>query len=467
MNVTRSLCALGLLWVATGWTTPALAVSAARVEFVAGRVVAVDVQGRERVLTRGTEVAERDTVDTGSGRVQLRFSDGAYVSLQPQSKFRIDAYRFDGKTDGNERGFFSLLQGGLRTITGLVGRSNKKNYQVTTAVATIGIRGTEYTIQYGNSVSGSVGKGEIAVCNGGGCLDVKNGESYFVKQADLAPVMSTRKSDLPPPTPGDPPGGRFETANNSNDSPNAGGFVSGDQVTSTGSLAGLQLSGTQSLALGVTVNVVCRSACSPAFDLLGSDVVTFNDNGSVASVNAGKDPLTNVTAFGNTGLIAWGVGLDKLGQAFHYVTGPPAMYSDLSSLAISQPVAYFDLIAGSTPMAVNSATGAAVTGVLTGGKLEARFAVGYVNATLDIAIAGSNLTVQANNLGFYDAPGTLGFYGYGATCAETACSAEVKGFIGAGAASAGAIYRVNVSGTTLPGPVIGSAAFANTSPSAQ
>ena len=34
---------------------------------------------------------------------------------------------------------------GLRTITGLVGRSNRDNYKVTTAVATIGIRGTEYT----------------------------------------------------------------------------------------------------------------------------------------------------------------------------------------------------------------------------------------------------------------------------------------------------------------------------------
>ena len=75
---------------------------------------------------------------------------------------------------------------------------------------------------------------------------------------------------------------------------------------------------------------------------------------------------------------------------------------------------------------------------------------------------GSNLTVQADNLAFYDAGGTLGFYGNSAICTVGSCSGEVKGFIGASAQRAGAIYQVNVNGVPLPGPVIGSAAFANT-----
>ena len=451
MNFIRLISVPAVLWLAACWTNPALAAPAARVEFVVGKVVALDTQGRERVLARGATVGEGDTVDTGPGRAQLRFTDGAYVSLQPRSKFRIDAYRFEGRTDGNERGFFSLLQGGLRTITGLVGRTNKSNYQVTTAVATIGIRGTEYTVSYGNSVTGAVGEGEIVVCNGGGCLDVKNGESYFVADADVRPVITGRKTDLPPTQPENAPAE----------------IVAGDTVTSTGSPAGLQLAGTHQLPLGATVNVVCESACYPAFDLLGSDTITFNDDGSVASVNAGNDPLTGADAFGNDGFIAWGVARDRFGQYFHYVTGLPAMYSDLSSLKASQPVAYFDLITQPNPsaIAVNSATGAEVTGKLTGGVLEARFGAGYVNARLDIAIAGTNLTVQANDLGFYDAGGTLGFYNDSATCTSGgACSGEVKGFIGTGAARAGAIYRVNVSGVDLPGPVVGAAAFTNRNP---
>jgi hypothetical protein len=123
-----------------------LAAPAARVEFAIGNPVAISPSGQSRSLVKGVQVESGETVSTNNGRVQLRFTDGAQVSLQPQSEFRIDEYRFDGKADGSERGFFSLFKGGLRTITGLVGRTNRKNYQVTTTVATIGIRGTEYTI---------------------------------------------------------------------------------------------------------------------------------------------------------------------------------------------------------------------------------------------------------------------------------------------------------------------------------
>ena len=144
--------------------TSSYAAPAAQVEFAMGDPVAITAAARERVLHKGDTVESGDLVNTKSGRVQLRFSDGAYVSLQPDTQFRIDEYRYDGKSDGSERGFFSLLKGGLRTITGLVGRQHKRNYQITTTVATIGIRGTEYTLSLNGGLKGSVGEGEIQVC---------------------------------------------------------------------------------------------------------------------------------------------------------------------------------------------------------------------------------------------------------------------------------------------------------------
>ena len=107
-------------------------------DFAIGDVAAVNKAGQSRPVAKGAEIEEGETINTNSGRTQLRFSDGAFVSLQPQSAFRIDQYRYDGKQDGSEKTFLSLLKGGLRTVTGLVGRSNKKNYQVSTTVATIG-----------------------------------------------------------------------------------------------------------------------------------------------------------------------------------------------------------------------------------------------------------------------------------------------------------------------------------------
>ena len=132
------LAAIAAAYPVIGYPAPA-----AQVDFAVGNVTAVGSNGQSRALGKGAQIEQGDTVNTNGGRAQLRFTDGAYVSLQPESQFRIDQYRFDGKQDGNEKGFFSLLKGGLRTITGLVGRSNKANYQVSTSVATIGIRGTE------------------------------------------------------------------------------------------------------------------------------------------------------------------------------------------------------------------------------------------------------------------------------------------------------------------------------------
>ena len=92
---------------------------------------------------KGAEISNGDTIRTGDGgRAQVRFSDGALISLQPTTEFRVDNYEFSNQPTGQEKGFFSLIKGGMRTITGLIGRSNRDNYKVTTSVATIGIRGT-------------------------------------------------------------------------------------------------------------------------------------------------------------------------------------------------------------------------------------------------------------------------------------------------------------------------------------
>ncbi len=90
-----------------GYSAPA-----AQVDFAVGNVTAVASNGQSRALGKGAQIEQGDTVNTNAGRAQLRFTDGAYVSLQPQSQFRIDQYRFDGKQDGNEKGFFSLLKAG-------------------------------------------------------------------------------------------------------------------------------------------------------------------------------------------------------------------------------------------------------------------------------------------------------------------------------------------------------------------
>ena len=71
--------------------------TAARVDFASGNVTASTADGRSRQLARGADVMVGETVNTQEGRAQMRFTDGAYVSLQPQTQFRIDSYVFEGR----------------------------------------------------------------------------------------------------------------------------------------------------------------------------------------------------------------------------------------------------------------------------------------------------------------------------------------------------------------------------------
>ncbi len=160
---------LGLVWISL---QTAHAAPAAHVDFALGEVFATDLGGSKRALRKGDSLNQGDTITTGDGLAHIRFSDGSYVSLRHNSEFRIEAYAFTGRGDGSEKGFFRLLRGGLRTITGLIGRHQRTNYRVSTPVATIGIRGTGYTLEMEDDVMFlSVGEG-CATSRSGGSTSV-------------------------------------------------------------------------------------------------------------------------------------------------------------------------------------------------------------------------------------------------------------------------------------------------------
>jgi hypothetical protein len=442
------------------------------VDFAIGNVTAVNAGGQSRALAKGASVDQGETINTNNGRAQLRFTDGAYVSLQPESQFRIDQYRFEGKADGSEKGLFSLLKGGLRTITGLVGRSNRKNYQVTTTVATIGIRGTEYTIQYGQSVAGTVGEGQIEVCNGAGCLSVTDGESYYVQNQEIKPVLSNKKTDLPPPSPQNPPptfaeGEHVsETGENCTLDPKAceapplpsvltgtfnGGitFAHSTPTSGAGNQAGTSISYMGSATLDSSGRLVLMDDCCGAGTGGGT-------------VGAGD---TSVKEFFNDGIITWGRltdgtlsgtggtgdvhagGVYTSPDSFHYIIGAPV---------ISRPIgtANFSFLGGTVPtfgpVGTGSASGSAMlgTGTLTGASMTADFGQNTISFTLglkdpsglpiDFASGGGSISAAL----FAGAGTSISTSGSGAC--SGACRVSINGFFaGANAERAGFSYAVD------------------------
>ena len=100
-------------------------------------------------VAKGAVVEPGDLISTGvSSNAQVRMIDGAVIALRAQSEFRIDEYNFNGKEDGTEKATMSLLKGGVRAVTGVIGHQNQDNLKVNAVVATVGIRGTGFNLNY-------------------------------------------------------------------------------------------------------------------------------------------------------------------------------------------------------------------------------------------------------------------------------------------------------------------------------
>jgi hypothetical protein len=447
--------ALVLGLIAAAYPVVSYTAPAARVDFAIGNVKAVKPNGEARTIGKGAQIEQGETIATNNGRAQLRFTDGAFVSLQPESEFRIDQYRFDGKQDGNEKGFFSLVKGGLRTITGLVGRSNKNNYQVTTSVATIGIRGTEYTIQYGQSIVGTVGEGEINVCNGAGCLSVTNGESYYVQNDAIKPVLTNKRTDLPPPPPENPPTE----------------FVEGDSVDESGTPCSLtntcvaQPQGTiltgklTGVSMGIANgNLGGRVFLDTTVDLNGAGVlVSFEDTDFCGTFCA--NPLVNLqspASSGNDGIIAWGTALGASGgecclfnqnDPQHYVVGIPTNYGTLGNVQGT-----YSLLGATTPTGTSSGSAG---GQLTSMTMTANFGTGSIDGNMTWMFGAVKIDGSFN--GSADGP----YFASGFTTAASGSgsgSLNMEGFFaGANAERAGFVYHMDNS--MLPESYIGAAAL--------
>lgn len=169
---------------------------------VAAGDVTVQRGGRDLALVTGAEVFVGDTVKVGdASNAQIGFSDTSIVALRSKSVFRIDEYVFDGNRESAlSKSFFSLLSGGLRTITGIIGSTNRDGYRMRAKVATVGIRGTHYTLVVcqqdcknddgslaSDGTYGGVLEGRVALSNTAGEREFGSDEYFYVADANTLP----------------------------------------------------------------------------------------------------------------------------------------------------------------------------------------------------------------------------------------------------------------------------------------
>ncbi|WP_269533080.1 FecR family protein [Chitinimonas sp. BJYL2] len=177
---------------------------AGRIEAAGGEVARFDLHGDPQTTVVTSKVSVGDTLLTGAkGWMVVSMSDGASLTLRPNTRVRVDDYRYSADRPDDSRAWISLLTGALRSVTGLIGQSHKPAYRLATPTVTMGIRGTDHeTVVIERSddpdlpagVYDTVHEGETLMRAGGAELTVRPGEAAFAAQgADARPGLLVRR----------------------------------------------------------------------------------------------------------------------------------------------------------------------------------------------------------------------------------------------------------------------------------
>jgi len=161
------------------FTDLALAASAV-VTSLTGNVQVQTGGAAPRPLRLGDEVVQGDTVVTGAASsVVLKFDDGQVAALTASSRMQVTAYTFNPQAKtGNI--LLSLVVGGMRAITGLIGHNQPDSVKFRAATATIGIRGSDgMIITDGTRVSVTVTDGAFTFSFAGETIVIPAGRGAF------------------------------------------------------------------------------------------------------------------------------------------------------------------------------------------------------------------------------------------------------------------------------------------------
>jgi hypothetical protein len=176
---------LAAVFAASVCTAPAFSQGlqpAGEVLWSIGRVERIGADGAARPLAKGDAVFEGDVIRSAPGsQAQLVMSDEALIAVRADSSVKLTQYRYAGREDGSERALIELMKGGLRSVTGAIGRSNKESYQLKNEMHVIGIRGTDHeTYATAEGTFNRVTLGGTYLQGSGGRVELAPGETGFV-----------------------------------------------------------------------------------------------------------------------------------------------------------------------------------------------------------------------------------------------------------------------------------------------
>jgi len=195
--------------------SPVWAGVAGTVTQLAGVLTAQKTDGTAKILSLQSSVESGDLLSTSANTyARIRFTDGGDMTLRPNTQLRIEGYQFQQEQPKEDNAFFRLIKGGLRAVTGLVGKRNGlESYKVATPTATIGIRGTDWGALFCENDCGgykdNAGKtpqnglyvdvvsGKIIVTSTGGAQEFSPGQFGFISGVTTPPIILPPNNGVP------------------------------------------------------------------------------------------------------------------------------------------------------------------------------------------------------------------------------------------------------------------------------
>jgi hypothetical protein len=203
MKNTRTLLSVGVAATLAGALALMAGPAAAsgNIAQLSGTLSVRKADGSVRILSQKSDIQDGDTLNTQrDSYAQIKFPDGGQVTMKPNTTIKIEKFAYQQDNPSNDSFLFGLVKGGMRAVTGLVGkRGNPDAYKMGTATATIGIRGTTYgaddcTDQAAANCKGlqeavyvSVSDGEIIATNNAGTVSFLAGQFGAIESRDRLP----------------------------------------------------------------------------------------------------------------------------------------------------------------------------------------------------------------------------------------------------------------------------------------
>jgi len=188
------------------WLPVAEAAPAGQITHLSGTLSAKRADGTSKLLAVKSEVMEGDTLGTEAETyARIKFNDGGEVVMRPGTQLKIENYSYNAAKPESDNIVMSMFKGGLRAVTGLIGKRNREKVSFQTETATIGIRGTHFGALLcqndcggvpttggtppANGLHVDVTNGAITMSNRAGSVQINAGQFGFAANAGATPTI--------------------------------------------------------------------------------------------------------------------------------------------------------------------------------------------------------------------------------------------------------------------------------------